>query len=84
MRIEMLSDISGRNPHTGKVWPRSGSEVDVPDAVAVKMINAGLAKHTRKNEEAVEKAVAEAVIETANRRPRGRPVGTTKKGKAKG
>lgn len=42
MRVRMLAGISGT--YDGNNWPKVGEEAELPDAVAVDVINSGLAE----------------------------------------
>ena len=56
MRVVMRARISGTR--NGNEWPAIGTEVDLPDAEAVDLLNAGLAS-----------AAESAPVETATARP---------------
>ena len=56
MRVVMRARISGTR--NGDEWPAIGAEVDLPDAEAVDLLNAGLAS-----------AAESAPVETATARP---------------
>jgi hypothetical protein len=68
MRVRLLVDISGSR--NGEPWPQRGEVVDLPDAEAVDMLNAGLAEAVPEVE-TVEVATAKPVAQkaTARRKP---------------
>ena len=62
MRVRMRDQISGTR--NGEPWPPPGSEIDLPDAEAVKYCANGLATPVADKDGKVEKAVADEPVET--------------------
>ena len=70
MKIRIKAGLSGL--YNGKPWPEVGDTIDVPDVVAVGLLDGGFAAAVKEADE-VETATPKADVETAVKRGPGRP-----------